>query len=146
MPFRCENIRKIDDIFDEKNFEYDFHKHEKRYIKEIMEEMRARGIDRDAFTYQEIQKEVERRMKKRDVAKGKERLRVVGSHYCQRVANKLAFYVQTVYNYDILRMDLDFFKDENDEIWMFHANNIVVKNNELTKKSEKPTGLKLRGQ
>ena len=85
-------------------------------------------------------------MKDRDIRKGTDRLRVIGSHYCQRIAHKIAFYVQKVHHHDILRMDLDFFKDENEEIWLFHVNNIIVKNNEHGTKKKKLTGLKLKGQ
>ena len=146
MPFRAEKVITPDDMFDEKNFEYDFHKHEEKYIKEIQQEIKARGLDPRTFNHQDIQKEIERRMKDRDIRKGTDRLRTIGSHYCQRIANKLAFYVQKVHDHDILRMDLDFFKDENDDIWLFHANNIIVKNNEFNTKTQKLTGLKLRGQ
>lgn len=40
VPFKSDKIFKIDDIFDDKNFEYDFHRHEKRYTREIMDEIR----------------------------------------------------------------------------------------------------------
>jgi hypothetical protein len=49
--------------------------------------------------------------------------------YCWRVSNKLALYIQKIHNLDVLRMDLDFFIDENKKIWLFHIDNIVIKNN-----------------
>lgn len=41
-----------------------------------------------------------------------------------------------------MRMDVDFFKDDNGKIWMYHIRDIVVKNNDTTIKVEKLTKLK----
>ena len=45
-----------------------------------------------------------------------------------------------------MRMDVDFFKDDNGKIWMYHIRDIVVKNNDTTIKVEKLTKLKQRSQ
>ena len=40
-------------------------------------------------------------------------------------------YVQKNYNIDILRMKVDFHKDEFDQIWMMQANNILVRHHRM---------------
>jgi len=133
--FRCEKVMEVDHIFDEENFDYDFHKYGEPYAARIQAEARRRGADASAFSYVDMQREIERRMKEQDPRQ-----------YCWRIANKVAFYVQKLYDQDILRMDLEFFKDENGDIWMAHAEGIVVKNNKCNTKTQKLTGVKLRGQ
>ena len=66
--------------------------------------------------------------------------------YCEKMANKIAYYIRNVHNYSVLRMDLDFFQDETGRIWIFHMNRIVVKNNSYSKFDKKLAGIKLRGQ
>lgn len=66
--------------------------------------------------------------------------------YCMRVVKKMVTYVQTMHNIDILNMDVDFYRDDNDNIWMSHASNIVVKNNQDFKEVKRLTGIYLMGQ
>ena len=42
-------------------------------------------------------------------------------------------------------MDLDFFLDENDRMWLFHIDNMVIKNNNYSSMTKKITGIKKRG-
>ena len=50
------------------------------------------------------------------------------AEYCQRVAYKMATYMHTVHNIAVLAMDVDFYKDDNENIWMTNVDNIIIKN------------------
>ena len=93
VPFRCEKVINEEDLYDDANYVYDYHKNEERYKAAISKEILARGLDPRKFSNSDIQKEIERRMRLRDVRKGTHKLKVIGSHYCQRIANKMAFYI-----------------------------------------------------
>lgn len=45
-----------------------------------------------------------------------------------------------------MRMDVHFFQDDNDVIWLSHITNLVVKNNRLLVKVEKLTRLAIRAK
>lgn len=58
----------------------------------------------------------------------------------------MAHYIQTVHNYDIMRMDVHFFQDDNEVIWLSHVTNLIVKNNRNIVKVEKLTRLAIRAK
>ena len=93
--------------------------------------MADRGYSESDFSFAEMQREVDMRLRLKHPEK-----------YCEKVCAKMAYYMQKVHNYDIMRMDVDFFKDENGKIWMYYVRDIVVKNNDTTVKVEKLTKLK----
>ena len=87
-----------------------------------------------AFSYHEIQRESEYRMRN-DKPKD----------YCWRISNKIAHYIQKIHNFDVLRMDVDFFIDEHKRIWLVHIDNVVIRNNELSSMTKILRGIKLKG-
>lgn len=66
--------------------------------------------------------------------------------YCHRVAMKMATYIYTIHNIAILGMDLDFYKDDNDNIWMTNVDHIVIKNMQDQKEVKKLSAMYLAGQ
>ena len=47
----------------------------------------------------------------------------------------MCYYVQKVYNFEVLKMRCEFMKDENGQIWFFYASDIQVRcmrNNQTT--------------
>lgn len=65
--------------------------------------------------------------------------------YCERISYKIAYYIRYVHNFSVLRMDLDFFRDDTGRIWLFYISKIAVKNNLYSKFDKKLAGIKLRG-
>ena len=47
--------------------------------------------------------------------------------YALKQSLKLAYYVQKVYQHEILKMRVEFLKDENDKIWFFYASKLSVR-------------------
>ena len=47
--------------------------------------------------------------------------------YCVKQCYKMCFYVQKIYNIEILRMKCEFLKDENNSIWLTYASNISTR-------------------
>ena len=47
--------------------------------------------------------------------------------FCLRMVLKMCFYLQKLYNKEVLQMNCDFFQDDNGEIWFVHATEILVR-------------------
>ena len=47
--------------------------------------------------------------------------------YCERVCLKMGYYLQTLFNKEILAMNADFYQDDNGVIWFYFANNIFIR-------------------
>jgi hypothetical protein len=48
--------------------------------------------------------------------------------YCVKQCYKMCFYVQKLYNIEILKMKCEFMKDENNSIWFTYASKISTRN------------------
>jgi hypothetical protein len=54
-----------------------------------------------------------------------EELIKIDSHqYCLKQCYKMCYYIQKVYQYEVLKMRTEFMKDENGTIWFFYATQI----------------------
>lgn len=51
--------------------------------------------------------------------------------YCIKQCHKIGYYMQKVQLVDIIRMDVEFIKDDFGEIFFFHATNIWTRQNQL---------------
>ena len=135
IPFRCRNVFHVNDIFDDKKVVFDYQSADAKFHKQIEEQAKkVNQVAEKAFSYHEIQREIEYRMRN-DKPKD----------YCWRVSNKIAHYIQKIHNFDVLRMDVDFFIDENKRIWLVHIDNVVIRNNELSSMTKILRGIKLKG-
>ena len=47
--------------------------------------------------------------------------------FCLRQVLKMCFYMQKLYNKEILQMNCDFFQDDNGEIWFMYATDILIR-------------------
>ena len=47
--------------------------------------------------------------------------------FCLRMVLKMCFYLQKLYNKEVLQMNCDFFQDDNGEIWFVHATEILIR-------------------
>jgi hypothetical protein len=47
--------------------------------------------------------------------------------YCTKQVLKMCFYVQKLYNCEILKMRCEFAKDDHGTIWFLHANQIYYR-------------------
>lgn len=48
--------------------------------------------------------------------------------FCVKQCYKMCYYVQKLYQMDVLKMKCEFLKDDNDSIWFSHAQDIVTRN------------------
>lgn len=51
---------------------------------------------------------------------------------CLRVLLKMCFYISVVRKIEILQIHADFFVDQNDKVWFFHAKDIVWRHRKLS--------------
>ena len=117
IRFRNDRIYDLDDLIDARNLTYNHNQFDEPYYNEIVQEIKETNQELEDFKYSEIQREIERRMK-----------RTNPRDYCLRVTYKMATYLHTVHNMAVLGMDVDFYKDDNDNVWMTNVDNIVIKN------------------
>jgi len=68
--------------------------------------------------YLEVLKETEEKLKSSDPYA-----------FCERLCNKIAYYISKLHKVDILAMTVDFYQDENGKIWLFYAKNIRFREN-----------------
>jgi len=47
--------------------------------------------------------------------------------FCLRQVLKMCFYLQKLHEKEVLQVNCDFFQDDNGEIWLFHATDILVR-------------------
>ena len=47
--------------------------------------------------------------------------------YCLRQVMKICFYVQTIYHMEIIKLNADFYQDDNEQIWFVCADDILVR-------------------
>ncbi|CDW75762.1 UNKNOWN [Stylonychia lemnae] len=115
IPFKVE-VKNKEHINQE--IEYQFDLIGKREEQKVIDDAQFHGIIQTNF---EIQKEVE------------EILRRIDPHsYCQRQALKIGYYIQQIYQMEVIQMDLDFFQDDNGKIWLFYAKNVTVRHMKKT--------------
>jgi hypothetical protein len=57
--------------------------------------------------------------------------------YCIKVCHKIGFYVQEIYQYQILRMNVEFYQDDNGKIYLFHASDIYVREAKKATRAQK---------
>eukprot|EP00347_Sterkiella_histriomuscorum_P017727 403348226 len=110
MPFKIE-IRQGDSI--DQEITYDFQSIGRSYEQKIIDDAQFQGIYQTTF---EVQKEVEDKLRKENP-----------QLYCERMTLKMGFYIQQIYQIEVLHMDLDYFIDDNGKIWLFYGKNIVVR-------------------
>jgi hypothetical protein len=48
-------------------------------------------------------------------------------NYCLKVCHKIGFYIQEFFEMQILRMNVEFYQDENGKIWFFYASDIFAR-------------------
>lgn len=53
--------------------------------------------------------------------------------YCLKQAYKIAFYIQKLYQFEIIKMKCEYVKDENNTIWLQHVSEIFVRPNVAAK-------------
>ena len=104
-------------MLEQSNLIYNHNQFDEPYYSEIVRDIKDYGLNLEDFKYGEIQREIERRMRK-----------VSPIDYCKRIAHKMATYMHTVHNQAVLSMDTDFYMDDNGNIWLTNVENIVIKN------------------
>lgn len=57
--------------------------------------------------------------------------------YCIKVCHKIGFYVQEIYQQQILRMNVEFYQDDNGKIYLFHASDIYVREAKKATRAQK---------
>ena len=58
--------------------------------------------------------------------------------YCQMICIKIGYYLKVVHKKDLIRMNVEFLIDEFDKIWLFHAKNLWIREeNEFPSDHEK---------
>lgn len=48
--------------------------------------------------------------------------------FCLKQVLKMCFYLQKIHNQEILSMKCDFYRDSNNKIWLFYAQDILSRN------------------